>query len=165
MTRPLGGSAVAESLELVGPARGVAPLGGGETAIDAREAHFALRGRHRVVEDGAVDLVAVVAPQTLDALAGHGTSRERVVRLRREQRALLHVPGRAWQHEHGAGRVADHTPGDAADQHGVKRAVAAGAEHEQVEVLGRFDEDLGRVADGEERARRGARRRASPRPR
>ena len=80
MTRPLGGSAVAESLELVGPARGVASLGGGETAIDAREALFALRGRHRVVEGGAVDLVAVVAPQTLDALAGHGITRGRVVR-------------------------------------------------------------------------------------
>ena len=49
-------------------------------AIDAREALFALRGRHRVVEGGAVDLVAVIPPQTLDALAGHGTSRARVVR-------------------------------------------------------------------------------------
>ena len=82
-TRPGLGAPVAELLELVGPARGVAPLGGGEAAIDAREALFALRGRHRVVEGGAVDLVAVVAPQTLDALAGHGATRGRVAPPRR----------------------------------------------------------------------------------
>ena len=77
--RSLGRPAVTKLLELVRPANGVPPLGSGEVAIDAREALFALRGRHRVVQGGAVDLVAVVPPQTLDALAGHGTSRERRV--------------------------------------------------------------------------------------
>ena len=89
--RPLRRPAVAELLELVGPASGVPPLGGGELAIDAREALFALRGRHRVVEGGAVDLVAVVPPQTLDALAGHGTSRGRGVQPRRTA-----SPPRTW---------------------------------------------------------------------
>jgi hypothetical protein len=44
----------------------------GARARSSREALVALRGRHRVVEGGAVDLVAVVAPQALDTLAGHG---------------------------------------------------------------------------------------------
>ena len=100
--RPTG----AELLELLGPARRVAPLGGCEPAIDAREALFVLRGRHRVVQDGAVDLVAVVAPQTLDALARHGATR-----APRRPRRTASPPrrGRRWRGSTITGQAASRT--------------------------------------------------------
>jgi hypothetical protein len=65
----------AELLELRSPAGGVSALSGREVAVDAREALVALRGRHRYVQGGAVDLVTVVWPQTLDTLALHAATR------------------------------------------------------------------------------------------
>ena len=124
------------------PAGGVPPLGRRQLAIDAREALFALRGRHRVVEGGAVDLVAVVPPQTLDALAGHGTSRERRVRP-----AANSESSSTWPALRGStitGQAASRTtrPATPPTSDGVQRAVAAGAEEQEVELLRRLGQDL-----------------------
>ena len=79
---------------------------------------------------------------SVTALSGHGGGLG-------EQRVLLGVAGAARQHEHGAGGFAHQAPGDAADHDGVHRAVAAGADEQAVELLGRLGEDVRRVADAE----------------
>jgi hypothetical protein len=52
---------------------------------------------------------------------------------------------------HGAGGNAHEAAGDAANHDGVHRAVASGADEQEVELLGRLGEDVRWVADGENR--------------
>ena len=59
------------------------------------------------------------------------------------------MAGATRHHDHGASRLAHEAPGDAPDHDGVCRAVAARAEEQEIELLGRLGEDVRRVADRE----------------
>jgi hypothetical protein len=110
--RPAVGGGEAEPLELPIPEGGVAPLRIRQPAIDLREPLVGLCGGHRLVHDGAVDLLPLVAPDTSRVrcrLPRHRatTTRTRPPRTRSapDARARAGTPRRGMRPRERAGRT------------------------------------------------------------